>query len=182
MKTLSNLFKLWLVTLLIIIFKTQKTDADLFDIKIFKDNKITGATLDFTNVNTSNNQQVPTMFNINNIIQDGFEIKSLKILTNGTLDVDYNLKYIQKENQNNFCEGLNLKILSLDFSTTYFDKKITELDIELKKLASENTYIFILKNNNKSDAKGSCIFDFEISSPKNLSINDQEEITNYVSN
>lgn len=182
MKTLSHLFKLWLVILLIIIFKTQKTDADLFDIKIFKENKITGATLDFTNVSTSNNQEIPTMFNINNIVQNGFEIKSLKIITSGTLDVNYNLKFSQKENQNNLCENLNLNILSSDFSKSYFNSNLNDLDIALNELKLANTFIFVLTNNAEDSKKGTCIFDFDISSPKDISINDQEYITNYVSN
>jgi len=178
MKNINNFLKLWLLVLIILIYKTKSTDADLFDIQVLRENKITTATVDFTNVKTSNNQHIPNMFNINGIIQGGFDLSSLKIQNNASQQLTYNISYVEKNNVNSFCQNLFLTIYTKEFKKVLYQNNLNNLDLNLQNYYDDSTYVFLLNNNNIN--LGSCMFDFKITTPSEWNLNDEEIITNFV--
>lgn len=158
-KTKFSLITILLISLILIF--SEVTTADLSVQLIAEDNKMSATTLQLSARDTSNENETPYLFKTQGMINDGFDIESIRIKKDGYLDFNYQIKAIKTNGDDNFCNALQLKIMQND--KFIYNGKLFE--INNSKFINSNgkdDWIFLLFLNNNDDQlkNKTCEFEF----------------------
>ena len=182
-----NLFKFLFLFAGISLLLTDVTDADLIDKKTLTDNQLNATTLDFSNLNTINNQNQQILFDIKGILPNGFTLNTFRLKNTGESNIKYQLNFRLIDGDQNFCQNLDLKLTQEN--TQKFQGKLTDLNIEIPQVSNNqsNDWIFMLALNHDdvSIKSKSCnfaidIFGWQTNQPKNLGFSHQRSLIGQV--
>ena len=159
---MSRLLFLVIIFSLILI---DPTNADFLSSKSIKNNQFSAKTFDFSNLNTTNQSNIETLFNIENISPSGYSVNTLRIKNQGNTDVKYAISFKKESGNDNFCQALHISIsqVNTDIKT---ESSLVDLDIkdEIKQNQNFTDWLIFLTldNNFISNQPNECNFIFEI--------------------
>lgn len=104
---LRLLFLLFMFNLTLI----GSTNADFVFKKTIKNNQFSATTLDFSQLKTSNNSTVESLFNINGILAGGYQVDTLRIKNQGATNFNYSLTFEKISGDDNFCKNLEINLI-----------------------------------------------------------------------
>ena len=104
---LRLLFLLFMFSLILI----GPTNADFVFKKIIKNNQFSATTLDFSQLKTSDNSTVESLFNINGILPGGYQVDTLRIKNQGATNFSYSLTFEKVDGDDNFCKNLEINLI-----------------------------------------------------------------------
>lgn len=90
------------------------TSADFSVQIVATGNQLSATTLQMSALETSNESNLPLLFQITGLIPGGFSVKSLRLKKTANLDFNYQLKSIKINGDDNLYQSLNLKIMQKD--------------------------------------------------------------------
>ena len=170
-----------------ILMLSNTTSADLSVKIIVKDNKFLASTLQMLSLDTSNENQLSSLFQINGLIPGGFSVKAFRIKKEGDLGFNYQLKSIKINGDDNLYEALNIKIMQND--KFIFQGKLSELN-QKQKIEDQNKedWIFFvsLDSDNQQLANKSCEFELNLKTYRDNpeesgGFRDEIKVSNYIS-
>lgn len=170
-----------------ILMLSNTTSADLSVKIIVRDNKFLASTLQMLSLDTSNENQLSSLFQINGLIPGGFSVKAFRLKKEGDLGFNYQLKSIKINGDDNLYEALNIKIMQND--KFIFQGKLSELN-QKQKIEDQNKddWIFFvsLDSDNQQLANKSCEFEFNLKTYRDNpeesgGFRDEIKVTNYIS-
>lgn len=170
-----------------ILMLSNTTSADLSVKIIVRDNKFLASTLQMLSLDTSNENQLSSLFQINGLIPGGFGVKAFRLKKEGDLGFNYQLKSIKINGDDNLYEALNIKIMQND--KFIFQGKLSELN-QKQKIEDQNKddWIFFvsLDSDNQQLANKSCEFEFNLKTYRDNpeesgGFRDEIKVTNYIS-
>ena len=103
--------RLLLTTAVILLF-SQVTDADLLDREEVVANTVRATTLDFSNRDTANETGKSLFFTVQGLLPTGFQVESVRVKNEGELAVSYELSAAQTAGDADFCNALQLRVMS----------------------------------------------------------------------
>lgn len=104
---LKFLFLLLMFSLILI----GPTNADFVFKKTIKNNQFSATTLDFSQLKTSDNSTVESLFNINGILAGGYQVNTLRIKNQGATNFNYSLTFEKVDGDDNFCKNLEIDLI-----------------------------------------------------------------------
>ncbi len=166
---------------------SEVTSADLSVQVIAQDNKISATTLQMSALKTSNETDLPALFQINGLIPGGFDVSSIRLKKDGELDFNYQLKSVKVNGDDNFCHSLNIKIMQ--DNKFIYQGKIGDLDNNktINGLGKDDWIFFVSLDDNNDQLKNqNCEFTFDFKTYRNSpdeigGFSDEVRVTNYVS-
>lgn len=170
-----------------ILMLSNTTSADLSVKIIVKDNKFLASTLQMLSLDTSNENQLSSLFQINGLIPGGFSVKAFRIKKEGDLGFNYQLKSIKINGDDDLYEALNIKIMQND--KFIFQGKLSELN-QKQKIEDQNKedWIFFvsLDSDNQQLANKSCEFELNLKTYRDNpeesgGFRDEIKVSNYIS-
>lgn len=170
-----------------ILMLSNTTSADLSVKIIVSDNKFLASTLQMLSLDTSNENQLSSLFQINGLIPGGFSVKAFRIKKEGDLGFNYQLKSIKINGDDNLYEALNIKIMQND--KFIFQGKLSELN-QKQKIEDQNKedWIFFvsLDSDNQQLANKSCEFELNLKTYRDNpeesgGFRDEIKVSNYIS-
>lgn len=105
------ILKVFLLLFLVLLVFTQATDADLFDQEIIPGHTWSALTLDFSQRDTANNLPLSLLFNISGLQPDGFQVRSVRIKKDGSLDFHYRILSVKTAGNDPLCDSLLITIM-----------------------------------------------------------------------
>jgi len=87
------------------------TNADFIDKKTVKNNQFIATTLDFSQLKTTDNSSIETLFNIDNISPGGYQVNSLRIKNKSETDMNYFLTFGKIDGSDDFCNQLEINLI-----------------------------------------------------------------------
>ena len=179
------LFLLFIFSLIIV----NPTNADFNDKKVVKSNQFKATTLDFSQLKTTNDSPVETLFNISGISPGGYQVATLRLKNLGQLNPLYLINFSKTAGSDNFCRQLEINILKDNQSI--YNGPLIDLNLKLD-LNSQTNYsdflVFIkLKDNYVSSENDYCDFNLIITgsshsdSPQPSGFRYQKKILNHIS-
>lgn len=102
------------------------TSADLYVEVSAKDNNMKATTLQMSTLETSNENNLQSLFQIIGLVPGGFGVKTVRIKKDGIQNFNYQLKSIKVNGDDGLYNGLNLKIMQKD--KFIFQGKLSELN------------------------------------------------------
>lgn len=106
-----SVLKLLVFGVFVTIFFSGSTDADLLVNKTVPSNVWAATTLDFSNKDTANNQETSSLFDVNGLLPEGFQVKSVRIKNEGKMSFSYLLTSEQTGGDQNLYKQLRIKIM-----------------------------------------------------------------------
>ncbi len=170
-----------------ILMLSNTTSADLSVKIIVSDNKFLASTLQMLSLDTSNENQLSSLFQINGLIPGGFSVKAFRIKKEGDLGFNYQLKSIKINGDDDLYEALNIKIMQND--KFIFQGKLSELN-QKQKIEDQNKedWIFFvsLDSDNQQLANKSCEFELNLKTYRDNpeesgGFRDEIKVSNYIS-
>ena len=170
-----------------ILMLSNTTSADLSVKIIVSDNKFLASTLQMLSLDTSNENQLSSLFQINGLIPGGFSVKAFRLKKEGDLGFNYQLKSIKINGDDNLYEALNIKIMQND--KFIFQGKLSELN-QKQKIEDQNKedWIFFvsLDSDNQQLANKSCEFELNLKTYRDNpeesgGFRDEIKVSNYIS-
>lgn len=107
----NRILRLTVFFLLVVVFFSTPTNADLFVKKTITKNSIIASTLDFSNRDTATNQYTSTLFSITGLLPGGYRVESLRLKKEGKIDFTYWLSVEKINGDQNLFDNLKIKIL-----------------------------------------------------------------------
>ena len=170
-----------------ILMLSNTTSADLSVKIIVSDNKFLASTLQMLSLDTSNENQLSSLFQINGLIPGGFSVKAFRLKKEGDLGFNYQLKSIKINGDDDLYEALNIKIMQND--KFIFQGKLSELN-QKQKIEDQNKedWIFFvsLDSDNQQLANKSCEFELNLKTYRDNpeesgGFRDEIKVSNYIS-
>ena len=157
---LRLLFLLFMFSLILI----RPTNADFIFKKTIRNNQLTATTLDFSQLKTSNNSTIESLFNINGILPGGYQVNTLRIKNQGATNFSYYLTFEKVSGDNNFCQNLEINLIR-DGQSQY-NGLLIDLNLNTNLTADQNFSDWLvylkLKDNYLSSKSESCDFNLNI--------------------
>jgi hypothetical protein len=159
---MSKFFFLAIIFSLILV---DPTNADFVSTKTIKNNQLSATTFNFSNLNTINESNVETLFDINNIFSGGYAVNTLRIKNEGKTNLNYSISFKKESGDDNFCRNLKVEMTKIIDNTKY-QNNLTDLNIK-DKLDSRQEFVdwlIFLKLDQSfiSTQPNECFFYFEI--------------------
>lgn len=154
------LFLLFIFSLVLV----GQTNADFVFKKTISNNKFTATTLDFSQLKTTNNSNIESLFNINGILAGGYQVNTLRIKNQGATQFNYSIVFQKKSGDDNFCQNLEINLIK-DGQSKYNGSLV---DLNLKDtLSNDQSFsdwlVYLrLKDNYLISKPESCSFDLVI--------------------
>ena len=157
---LRLLFLLFMFSLTLI----KTTNADFVFKKTIKNNQFFATTLDFSQLKTSNNSAVESLFNINGILAGGYQVDTLRIKNQGGTNFSYSLNFEKINGEDNFCKNLEINLIKNGQSQ--YNGSLVDLNLK-SSLNSDQSFsdwlVYIkLKDNYVSSKSEFCDFNLNI--------------------
>lgn len=144
----------------ILLSRSGYTSADLSANKTIVGNKLTATTLAFSTRNTFNESVISQSFITYGLVNNGFDIRALRIKKEGELASPYSIKTENIGGDDSACKALNVSIMK-DYKLI-FNGPLNSLD--QSSIINDNPddwIIFInLSKNNQDNKNKSCNFNF----------------------
>lgn len=159
----------------------RTTDADMIVRREITQNQLAATTLDFSSRDTASGANTNLLFNTTGIRPGGFQIKAIRVQSDGQMNFDYQLSSDISNGENTLCSALNLTILE-NWQKKY-SGKLSDLNIERKMEESgQNDWVLVIGlDSNSPDLKNiSCNFNF-VFKTTNKGFSDEERVENQVS-
>ncbi len=156
--------RLLLATAVILLF-SQVTDADLLDREEVTANTVRATTLDFSNRDTANETGKSLFFSVQGLIPTGFQVESVRVKNEGEMDVSYELTATQTAGDADFCNALQLHVLS-DWQTEY-SGSLLGLSFDTRMLEGEKSdlvFVVSLDDTSTSLTNDTCAFNIRVAS------------------
>jgi len=150
--------KLLVLCIGLILVYSQFTDADFIVRKYLRDNIFRATTLDFSNRRTANEFPTSTLFNITNLIPEGFEISSIRIKKEGEQHFNYQIRS-EITQSSLLCEQLQISILNKNFGSLYSGPLI---NLSLRSSVNQNYEDLIIMVALNNDVGGNKRCDFNL--------------------
>ncbi|NCN82648.1 MAG: hypothetical protein GW947_01650 [Candidatus Pacebacteria bacterium] len=156
--------RLLLATAVILLF-SQVTDADLLDREEVTANIVRATTLDFSNRDTANETGKSLFFSVQGLIPTGFQVESVRIKNEGELAVSYELSATQTAGDTDFCNALQLRVMS-DWQTEY-SGSLLGLSFDATVLEGQKgdlVFVVSLDDTSNSLTNDTCAFNIRVAS------------------
>ena len=163
------------------------TSADLSVEIVSADNSLSATTLQMSTLETSNENTLPSLFQVTGFIPGGFAVKSLRLKKDAVLDFKYQLKSIKLNGDDNLYQTLNLKIMQQD--KFIYQGKLSDLSYgQTINANGKDDWIFFISldqsDSQLSNKTCEFVFDFKTyrDNPDEIGgLQDEIKVTNYVS-
>lgn len=181
----SALAKFIFIIFLVVVVFTGATDADVFDRERISGNTWKASTLDFTTVNSFNNQSSSVLFNTNGIIPGGFGVESVRIKKEGKLDFNFRINTEKTIGDDPLFNALTVRVMQ-DWQLIHTGKlKDLQLDATIKDGKSDLVFFISLESTDQSLTGKTCDFDFVFTSwrgdpNRQGGFKDQEKVGNHL--
>lgn len=162
----KNHVRVALIIIVIIGFfliRTGATTADLSDEETVRNNRFTAGTLALSTQSTATNEKKSTLFFINGLVSDGFDVQSLRVVHKGTQKSAYRVTVQSTGGDVELCNALTITIATKNFEKKY-EGKLLDLHFEQpQSTEGKFDWIYVLSPQNENIPKGkSCTFAFVI--------------------
>lgn len=146
----NRILRLTVFFLLVVVFFSTPTNADLFIKKTVTKNSIAASTLDFSNRDTATNQYASTLFSVTGLLPGGYKVESLRLKKEGKMNFNYWLSVEKINGDQNLFDNLKIKILK-NWIVKY-EGKLSDLNvnIDLDNSETDDWIIVIGLDNNDS--------------------------------
>lgn len=163
------------------------TSADLSVEIIALGNQMSATTLQLSTLETSNEINLPSLFQISGFVPGGFSVKSLRLKKDAALDFNYQLKSIKVNGDDNLYQALNLKVMQKD--KFIYQGKLSELNLSqtINKIGKDDWIFFIsLDQDDSRLSNKSCEFAFDFKTYRDNpdetgGLKDEIKVINYIS-
>ncbi|MCW1949685.1 MAG: hypothetical protein KIH89_004580 [Candidatus Shapirobacteria bacterium] len=88
----------------------KPTNADFVSRKSIQNNQFTATTLDFSRLKTTNESNLETLFNIDQLLPGGYQVNTLRIKNQGQSELKYNISFQKISGDDNFCRHLQINL------------------------------------------------------------------------
>lgn len=102
--------RIWFLILIFSLILIKPTNADLVFTKSVKNNQFTATTLNFSQLKTTNESAVESLFNIDHLISGGYQVTTLRIKNQGKSNLKYNLSFQKISGDDNLCRHLKIDL------------------------------------------------------------------------
>lgn len=102
--------RIWFLVLIFSLILIKPTNADFVTTKSVKNNQFAATTLDFSQLKTTNESTVDTLFNIDNILPGGYQVNTLRVKNQGRSNLHYQLSFQKNSGDDNFCRNLEINL------------------------------------------------------------------------
>lgn len=161
----KNLF-IFSIFLYIFLLTARHTTADIFAERLVRNNQFKVITLDFLSIASYNQTKIDNLFDTNQILPNGYDIKSIRIKNESTQDLKYITKIKSIGNNDILCKNLNLEITDRTFKNIYTGQLLNMSLNKVLEINQTEDWIFIisLDNNLNTLSNKTCEFEIEIKS------------------
>jgi len=184
---IKTLFKWLFLIILVLVFSTGATSADLFVTKIASGNQLKTTTLDISQRDTATNVPSSVLFNISGLIPSGFKVETVRFKKDGKMGSKYHLSTIQTSGDNQLCNALQLMALQNWQAVRYQGKLLDFVQDSVIGESGFDDWIFSLSlsNNEVSITNKVCDFNLIFSTYRNdpsdhSGFYDEEVLTNHI--
>lgn len=178
------LFLLFIFSLILV----NSTNADFNDQKVIKSNQLKATTLNFSQLKTTNESPIETLFDIKGILPGGYQVATLRLKNQGELIPAYTVNFSKTNGNDNFCRQLEINILKDNQSLYQGPLVDLNLKIDLNQQNHSDFLVYLkLSNNYVSSQTDSCDFDLLITGsnhsnqPQPSGFSYQRKINNHIS-
>ncbi len=102
--------RIWFLVLIFSLILIKPTNADFVSTKSVKNNQFAATTLDFSQLKTTNESAVESLFNIDHLIPGGYQVTTLRIKNQGKSNLKYNLSFQKIAGDDNLCRHLKIDL------------------------------------------------------------------------
>lgn len=182
--TLGLVLKSILFILAVFAAYSQFTDADLFDQEAVTQNALSATTLDLTTLDTANESTKTLFFSVTGMIQNGFQVESVRLKNSGALGFPYTVTTQETGGSSLLCQSLDLVVLQE--WTPIFSGKLLSLELIQELTVTENwedlVFVISLPQVDATLKNQTCSFNFTFtSSLPSSSFSDTEVLQNSIS-
>lgn len=166
---------------------SSATSADLSVEVVAKDNQISATTLQMSTLETSNETNLPSLFQVSGLIPGGFSVKALRLKKDAALNFNYQIKSIKINGDDDLYQSLNLKIMQKD--KFIYQGKLSDLDRgqTINPVGKDDWIFFVSLDQEISPLTNkTCEFVFDFKTyrdhPDEIGgLKDEIKVTNYIS-
>lgn len=160
---LSLRIRIILIFLLIMAYfliNTGYTDADIFAERIVQHNRFSAMTLNFSALNSANNNPVSYLFRTNGMQPGGFDLSAVRIKKSDGMNFKYRLKVSNTIGDDVLCKSLKVEVLQRNWSIKY-EGKLGDLIIDsIIDSDAPNDWIFFISFDDDDNALQNKICEF----------------------
>lgn len=143
--------RLFIFCVLITLFFSGSTDADLYVNKSVPSNVWAATTLDFSNNDTTNNQETHSLFNISGMLPGGFQVKSVRIKNQGKMKFSYWITSNYQSGDKVLFD--NLKIRLMKNWLVIYEGLLNSVNLEIaNQVVDGEDWIVVLSLDNKDES------------------------------
>ena len=157
--------KFFFLAIIFSLILVDPTNADFVSTKTIKNNQLSATTFNFSNLNTVNESNIETLFDIDNISPGGYAVDTLRIKNEGKTDLNYSISFKKESGEDNFCRNLKVEITKISDYSKY---QTNLVDLNLKNTLNQKQesvdWLILLKLDQDfvSNQPNECTFYFEI--------------------
>lgn len=147
------------------LLQVDTTSADIFAERTAHDNTLKATTLSFSLRQTVNNKPLTNFFNMDGLVNDGFDVKAFRVKKDGKMDFKYHVKFKKTEGDDVLCNKLTLQALLNGQEKYKGELHKFSIDSSLSGQGKDDWVMFVgLEDSDAQLQNKVCRFDFALNS------------------